>query len=133
MAVKVEGVDKVMASLNKEIKGIEGRTMGGLLAAGLKDVQAPSQKRVPVEYGNLRGSAFTRKAQDGTLAAEVGYGAASALFIHENLEQKLKGKPRQSGLGVYWGPQGEPKFLERTVSENQDAIVKTVADHAEVK
>jgi hypothetical protein len=131
MAVK--GMDKVLQNLNKEISGIENRSMGGLLAAGLAHVQAPSQKRVPVEYGNLRGSAFTRKAQDGDLAVEVGFSAASALFVHENMEQKLKGEPRPSGLGTYWGPDGQPKFLESTVNENSDKIVDTVAAHARVK
>ncbi|MCW5678454.1 MAG: hypothetical protein KIT65_10970 [Xanthobacteraceae bacterium] len=133
MAKQVTGIEQTLANLNKEIKGVKGRTMGGLLAAGLKDVQRPSQKKVPVEYNKLRASAYTKKAQDGELAVDVGYSAAYALFVHENLEQKLKGKPRPSGLGVYWGPDGEPKFLERTVTENQDAIVKTVADHEEVK
>jgi hypothetical protein len=129
----IKGLDKVMTNLNKEIAGIEKRTMGGLLAAGLGHVQAPSQKKVPVEHGNLRGSAFTRKAQDGSLAVEVGFSAAQAVFIHENMEQKLKGEPRPSGLGNYWGPNGQPKFLESTVTENSDKIVETVAKHAEVK
>lgn len=131
--VKIEGMENVMASLNKEIAGIEKRTMGGLLAAGLGHVQGPSQKKVPVEYGNLRASAFTRKAQDGSLAVEVGFSAASALFIHENMGQKLKGKPRPSGKGVYWGPNGQPKFLESTVNENSEKIVETVASHARVQ
>lgn len=132
-AAKIKGMDKMMTNLNKEIAGIENRTMGGLLAAGLGHVQAPSQKKVPVEYGDTRGSAFTRKAQDGSLAVEVGYSAAHAVFLHENMEQTLKGKPRPSGLGNYWGPDGQPKFLESTVNENSDKIVATVAKHAEVK
>ena len=143
MAKQFTGIEQTLENLNKEIKGVEGRTMAGLLAAGLKDVQAPSQKKVPVEYGKMRASAYTRKASgrdaqtgrftSGPLAVDVGYSAGYALFVHENLEQKLKGKPRASGLGVYWGPDGEPKFLERAVTENQDAIVKTVASYAEVK
>jgi hypothetical protein len=132
MAVMADTIDKIMANLNKEIAGIENRSMGGMLAAGLM-VQGGAQKKVPVEHGNLLGSAFTRKAQDGSLAAEVGFSAASAVFVHENMEQKLKGKPRPSGLGKYWGPSGQPKFLESEVNEKQDKIVDVIASHARVK
>jgi hypothetical protein len=49
----------------------------------------------------------------------VGYTAFYALFVHENMEMKLAGQPRPSGLGVYWGPSGAgPKFLERPAREN---------------
>jgi hypothetical protein len=130
--VKIDGIDQVMANLNKEIAGIENRSMGGLLEGGLT-VQGTSQRRVPVEYGNVRGSAYTRKAQDGSLAVDVGYTAAHAVFLHENMEQKLKGKPRPSGLGVYWGPNGQPKFLESAARDESSRVVASVRKHAEVK
>jgi hypothetical protein len=41
----------------------------------------------------------------------VGYGSPVALYVHENREQKLKGLPRPSGIGAYWGPRGRPGFL----------------------
>ena len=128
----VEGMDDVMANLNREIAAIENRTSAGLLAAGLI-VQGESQRRVPVEYGNLRGSAFTRKTPESELVVEVGYGADYAVYVHENLEQVLKGKPRPSGIGVYWGPEGEPKFLENAAREKEGEILETVAAYAEVK
>lgn len=128
----LEGFDQVMANLNKEIGAIEDRSIGGLLAAGLK-VQGESQGNVPVEYGNLRAGAYTQKAPDDPSAVEIGYQAAYAPFVHENMEMKLKGRPRPSGLGVYWGPSGGPKFLERAVTDLQEEIVSTVANHASVK
>jgi len=125
----IKGLDKVMANLNKKVNAIEVRTVGGLMAAGLK-VQRLSQQRVPVEYGNLKGSAYTRKALENALAVTVGYSAAYAVFVHENMEQKLKGTPRPSGLGVYWGPHGQPKFLESAARDLSAEIVATVAAHA---
>ena len=130
-------MDKVLKNLNREIGRIEGRTRAGLFAAGLK-VQRESQKRVPVETGNLKGSAFTRKALADPDTVEIGYEAEYALHVHENMEQKLKGIPRpprhgRRGIGVYWGPDGRPKYLESAVRDLQGEIVDTVRDHAKVK
>jgi hypothetical protein len=130
-AMTVTGLSEVLKNLNREIKEIEGKTMAGLLAGGLV-IQGEAQRRVPVEYGNLRGSAYTRKAQDGGLAVEVGFTAAYALFVHENLEQKLQGIPRPSGLGDYWGPAGEPKFLERAAADKSSQVVEMVRAYAKV-
>ena len=49
----------------------------------------------------------------------VGFTAAYALFVHENMEMKLKGQPRTGGRGNYWDPQGiaGPKFLEGPARE----------------
>lgn len=127
----VDGLDTVLKNLNAAIDDIEGKSMAGLMAGGLI-IQGDSQKRVPVEYGNLRGSAYTRKAQDRSQAVEVGYTASYAVFVHENMEQKLAGQERPSGLGVYWGPKGEPKFLEKAVREKADAVVRAVRAYAKV-
>jgi hypothetical protein len=55
-------------------------------------------------------AAQARKDSDANIV--VGFTAAAALYVHENTEEKLKGDPRPSGLGVYWGPHGQSKFLE---------------------
>lgn len=129
MSVEVQGFDETVRAINREIGEIEDRSMAGLLAAGLL-VQGRSQGYVPVEYGLLRGSAFTRRAMDGSFAAEVGFGSAYAFFVHENMEQKLRGEPRPSGLGNYWGPNGRPKFLEAALMESSREVVDLVADYA---
>jgi len=131
MSGSISGFDEVMRNLNSQINGISNRSMAGLMEAGLK-IEALSKERVPREHGNLYGSFYTRRAQDGSLSVEIGNSAAYAAAVHENLEQKLAGEARPSGLGVYWGPQGEPKFLERTVSENVQNIVAIVQHHASV-
>lgn len=127
MSMKIKGVDVVLANLNKEIAGIKTRTKAGLMAAGLM-VQAEAQKRTPREYGNLAGSADTVPASGG-LSVKVIFGAEYALYVHENMERKLAGQPRPSGLGVYWNP-GEPRYLANALTFKQKDVVKTIADYA---
>lgn len=128
MKGKVVGLENVLKNLNEQIAGIENRSMAGLFEAGLK-VEAGSNRKVPVQFGNLRASSYTRKGSDNR-SVEIGYIAAYAVFVHENLEQKLKGEPRASGKGVYWGPAGQPKFLESTINENQSNILEIIRKRA---
>lgn len=136
----LRGEAEVMHNLNKEIADIVGATPGGLMAGGLI-VQRAAQAGVPVEYGNLRASAFTRKAMFGggltgaldlasglgsKPAVEVGFTASYALFVHEDMEMKLAGKPRPSGLGVYWGPHGRPQFLILAAHEKSDEVLDAI-------
>ena len=127
----VRGFDEVMRNLNEQINGIKDRSMAGMLEAGLK-IEARSNERAPREYGNLAASSYARKAQDGAMAVEIGYTAEYALYVHEDLEMSLKGEPRPSGLGVYWGPNGENKFLEKTLRENTDLIVQIIQQRAKL-
>lgn len=129
---KVKGLNNALSNLNGEISKIKGATIAGLYAGGLI-IQEGAQRRVPVEYGNLRGSAYTRKSQKNKNSVEVGFGAAYALYVHENLEAKWAGKPRKSGKGVYWGPNGEPQFLLKSVRDNSKRVVEVVKSYAKVK
>lgn len=127
-----KGLGKVLANLNRELAGIKNRSRAGLFEGALL-VQRRSQTKVPVEYGDLKRSAYTRKSPDNEDAVETGYTAVQARKLHEDLEAKLAGKPRPSGLGVYWGPNGGPKFLERAVTETSDEFVQIVKRRSEVK
>ena len=127
----VKGMDKVLANLEKEIRKVEGRSVGGLLLAG-NFLLGKSQPEVPVEYGPLKASGFARKHPNNAQAVQVGYRQAYALFVHENTEEKLRGKPRPSGLGTYWNPGGS-KFLERPLNENWRDMINIVANRANMK
>lgn len=129
---KLKGLDKVLRNLNKQIGGLKDRSDAGLLAAGLI-IQREAQKRVPIEYGNLRGSAYTQPHPEKKHVVQVGFGSSYAAAVHENMEQKWKGKPRKSGLGSYWGPEGEPKYLEKAIAETKEAVIRTIASYAKVK
>lgn len=58
----------------------------------------------------------------------VGYTAAYALYVHENIEMKWRGLPRKSGVGEYWGPTGQAKFLEQPARELADVLASIVRE-----
>jgi hypothetical protein len=64
--------------------------------------------------------------KDSDVEVVVGYTAAYALYVHEDVEMKLAGKSRPSGRGVYWGPSGQAKFLEQPAREKRDRIAEIV-------
>lgn len=80
------------------------------------------------------------RAQAGSsdrTSVAVGYTASYALYVHEAVEMKLKGLPRQPpGKGMYWDPQGraQAKFLEapfrQLAPELKRIIFKAVAGGA---
>lgn len=129
---KVLGFDSTIKILNSEIKKIKGRGVGGLLAAGFL-LQAESDRHVPVEHGFLKASSYTRKQIENPLKVEVGYSAQYAIYVHENLERKLEGQQRPSGLGFYWGPKGESQFLLRAVVRKKKEMLIEIAKRAKIQ
>lgn len=123
MAVKTEiqGLDELNKALRDLAPKIAAESEAGIFAGGFI-IQAAAQENAPREYGDMARSAYNRKQPRGT---EVGFDAAYALYVHENMEQKLKGQPRPSGLGTYWNP-GGPKFLERAVNEKAKDVLAEV-------
>lgn len=89
----------------------------------------------------------SRKKNNGSVI--VGYTAEYAVFVHENIEMKLKGKRREIwftskaghkiriegkfGKGRYWDPQGrgQSKFLEQPFREKSKEIAKIAQKTAE--
>lgn len=125
----------VNQALNAEIAKIKTKTMAGLVELGLL-TEAAAKKRVPREHGLLFASIYSQKAPESTQdepAVEVGSSSDYAVYVHENLEAKLRGKPRPSGLGVYWGPDGEPRFLVKAVEEVTPKVDEVMMKHAEIK
>lgn len=119
--------EKIRANIERYRQRLGRHLEVGLLRAGLA-LQRESQLRVPVDTGNLKASAFTRLEGEGLDAqVAVGYTAGYALYVHEAVGMKLKGKPRRAGtrpggkgwLGRYWDPQGraQPKFLQAPADE----------------
>jgi hypothetical protein len=155
--IKKVDIDNVMKKLNVQIKAIRGRTQAGLTAAG-QFVRAEAQKQCPVDTGNLRNSAyvvtpggrtigggkggvsFTGEQAEALIAghqsaieaaakvaeqflehemyAEIGFTAFYAVFVHEI----------QKNYTV-----GDWKYLERALYDNQDRILKIIADRAKVR
>lgn len=88
MAV-VNGITTVQKRIQREAKLKTHKLTVGLIEAGLR-LQRESMKIVPVDYGNLKASAFTRAEGQDTpyVVVTVGYTAAYAVYVHENLDAK---------------------------------------------
>lgn len=126
------GVEEVVINMRGARKKMATGVSKGLRIAGLT-LQRQSMLLVPVDYGILKASAFTRAEGTGfNTDVRVGYTAGYAAFVHELVAMKLKGLPRDGGgskavqvgdktrtfrsskKGKYWDPQGraQAKFLE---------------------
>lgn len=72
------------------------------------------------------------KLQPQSATVLVGFTAAYALFVHENMNPTTLGKgiARPSGLGYYWGPSFfGPKFLETPARLFASDIVRIITDN----
>ena len=121
----IVGVEQVLARLKAETVAMSLGCSRGLRLAGLM-LQRESQRVVPVDYGVLKASAFTRATGSGfSTQVTVGYTANYAIYVHENVEMKLKGQPRlPPHKGKYWDPQGrgQAKFLEEPARRMRGAM-----------
>jgi len=128
----VSGVKTVLANMAMRKAQVAAGAANGLKLAGLH-LQRDSQSRVPVEFGPLKASAYTRATGKGfDTVVDVGYTASYAMYVHEQVAMKLKGQPRPSGRGSFWDPQGkaQAKFLEepaRRLTPEMNRIIFTAA------
>ena len=124
MALK--GLKRVRANGNKLLtKGIEQKAQRAVHVA-TSIIAGHASLMTPVEYSNLINSQYTRVAKAGTrITGYIGYTAAYAYFVHE-AKGTLKGVERPSGLGNYWAPNGQPKFLSRAGDDNKSEIDRAV-------
>lgn len=113
----IEGVKEVIRTIKRRKNQLSYGVEAGLQKAG-NFLIGESMKKVPVEFGELIGSAYVRvKGRGFKRDVEVGYTAPYALYVHEAVGMKLKGLPRRPSpphIGRYWDPQGRAhaKFLE---------------------
>ncbi len=129
MAGKVKGLKTAIDKTRKFQQKVEMDKRRGLTKIGLF-VKGAAQKNVPVDTGNLRSSAFS-KLSSSMKEVVIGFTAKYAIYVHENLEQTLKGVKRQSGRGWYWNA-GGPKFLERAINDNEATIEKILVNEVRV-
>ena len=131
------GVQKVLGNIVKRTRIMAAGTEQGLKRAGLL-LQRESQMVVPVEFGVLKASAFTRAFGSGfKTTVTVGYTAAYALYVHERVEMKWKGKPRMPNpphKGKYWDPQGrgQAKFLEEPARRLRKDMRAILLEHIKI-
>lgn len=118
MSIKIKGMNKVLKNLNKEIKGIQGKTKAGVLAA-VTFIEGESNEIVPQKLGKLINSSFSdvgkRFILFGKIVGRVGYTAKYADIVHEMPETNNFTKP---GTG--------PQFLLKAVTRNAQTILKII-------
>ena len=58
----------------------------------------------------------------------VGYTANYAVYVHESIEMKLKGKPRPNKKGKFWDPQNraQAKFLEQPARDRLPELNRVI-------
>lgn len=92
-------------------------------------VKGEAVQLAPIEFGPLRGSAFSQaEKRRGGIVGRIGFTAKYAPFVHE-APMKLKGQPRIGGKGVYWQG-GENKFLSKALKRNTSTIMKMLQREA---
>ena len=124
----------MLANLARRMDTMAAGCSRGLRLAGLL-LQRESQRVVPVNFGILKNSAFTRATGKGFgTIVTVGYTAAYAPYVHELVDMKLKGQPRPKNRGKYWDPQGrgQAKFLEEPARRLAPDMRKIILDNTKI-
>lgn len=121
MTSSVNGLQDVLRNLNREIQGIENRTLTGLGKVGLF-IKGESVEMVPQDKGILINSAYhqTANTSNGPVV-RIGYTAKYAPYVHEMPETYNYSK---AGTG--------PKFLEKPVKDNYNFILELIRRNAHV-
>lgn len=124
--MKVDGVDALVARMNARVKRVPVEASTTLHRIGF-DLQGKSQRRAPIETGDLRGSAYTRieRSPNGFIL-DVGFeGLPYIIPQHEGGWQNFMG--RYGPVRIRNHPHGgESKFLERTSLENKARYVAAI-------
>ncbi len=117
--VSLDGQDKVLKNLAKEIGKIKKGAVKGL-ARALIVVAAAAAPLTPVDKGFLRASQFKRIIPQGdTFIGTIGYTVKYAFFVHENLEVAH--------------PIGQAKFLSEALRIKQQRIIAEIKGEIEIK
>ena len=134
-SIKIFGIQIVLGNMARRQAQVEAGAVAGLKLAGLM-LQKDSQSHVPVEFGPLKASAYTRASGKGfDTVVDVGYTAAYALYVHEKTGMVLKGQPRPSGRGKFWdpAPQASAKFLEEPLRRLRPQMSQMIFQSAKIK
>lgn len=132
--LQIKGVSKITKSIKTSNTADKFRYKARLTRAALF-LQRESMKIVPVDKGNLKGSAFTRVFGTGfSTNAAVGYTAAYAPYVHENPDaahgadfNKKHAVEIAAGTMSNRGENQQYKFLEKPAKQHRRKILKMIA------
>lgn len=128
-----KGIQRVKLKMRQVTEDIGGQRTNAAIYAVLSQGQAMAATLTPIDTGHLVNSAFGPVVNGKT--GRVGYTAEYAFWVHQ-APGKLKGQPRQhfgktsgglsfgggTGVGNYWDPKAEPKFLSNGFDRIKPAI-----------
>ena len=120
----IKGFEAVNMKLNRQIKAIKNRSLGGLIegAAIIRRDMDQTPPLVPILTGNLRASwstlPFFKGKEVGLL---IGFTANYAVLVHEDLGRKFQ----RPGAGA--------KFFEASFFRNQQEVLKAVQRKATIR
>lgn len=136
-----KGIQRVKLKMRQVTEDIGGQRTNAAIYAVLSQGQAMAATLTPIDTGHLVNSAFGPVVNGKT--GRVGYTAEYAFWVHQ-APGKLKGQPRQhfgktsnhsdfgpqrpvafgggTGVGNYWDPNAEPKFLAKGFDRIKPAI-----------
>lgn len=118
MIIKVDGLKALEAKLAKMPSGAEGAVLKSLKLC-TADLKGKSQRLAPVEFGDLRGSAYSSAGiEGGKVVGEVGFTVPYATRQHEELKYK---HPKG----------GQAKYLETPLKANIDKYIKDIGETIE--
>jgi len=141
MGVKVKGISQSKDKLDALIADVQGKKGVRAVQSALFIIGAEAATMIPRDTSTLVNSQFRElKFVETRVNGRVGFSADYALYVHE-APGKLKGKSRSSvksfstidgrtafasGQGNFWGPSGEPKFLEKGVSKTKKQVEQVI-------
>lgn len=126
MAAKLRGINEAIARTAQIVDEITATKVVRALKSATYIIRTESATITPIETSTLINSQFDTIEVNGTrVTGKVGYSANYALYVH-NASGKLKGQPRPSGKGTYWGPNAEPKFLTKAAEKTKDLVDKAI-------
>ena len=110
-------LDKVQfqAVMDEKLRKAKKSNVVKALLIGGRMLQADSQRIVPVDTGQLKGSADTRVAPEVTPAVDVSYSTKYAIYVHENT-RVAHNTPAHA----------QAKFLETPARLNREEYVQAI-------
>lgn len=119
----VKGIERVRVRLKATFNDIKGQRTRDAVYTILSQGAGIAQTMTPIEQGNLINSQTEPRLGDTPTGVNgiVAYTAEYAGAVHD-APGTLKGQERESGMGRYWDPGGEPEFLTKGFEEVKPAI-----------
>ena len=157
MALKLQGIEKVIKNLNKELDKIKGNSLKGMIRAqavvrNSMDKEAPL---IPVDEGNMRASYFTVTSNNAIISESAavfkGKDGPAIAANHRTLVDKYKQAIQGDVPSIIFGftanytlivhenigatfkrPNAGAKFFEIAIQRNTKKMLELIAKEAKI-